>query len=307
MNIGKIKLENNLILAPLHGVSCVAFRLLCRKHGASLAYTPLVHPESIFNEQSKLDVIDEERPVSIQLVGKDPNDMAKAAQIIEPKADIIDINLGCPDQQVLAKKAGAFLIKHPEQMEKMVSKVVGAVNCPVTAKIRIGWDDKSINALEVAKTLENLGIDAIAVHGRTRKQVYAGKANWNIIKQVKEKANIPIIGNGDIFKPENYKAMLEKTGVDAVMIGRGAIGNPQLFRNCLSKGKLIKKDIQLSYDLFKEFMDYYNKYSIRYIFPEVRQHAMWFAKGIKQGARIKKEISECDNIEQINKLFKKEL
>ncbi len=308
--IGNVKLENNLILAPLLGVNCNAFRMLCKNHGAGLVTTAMVHPDSLFNEKDKLDVIDAERPVAIQLVGKDADDMAKAAQMVEDKADIIDINLGCPDLKVLANHAGAFLIKHPEQMKKMVSKVISSVNCPVTAKMRIGWDDKSINAVEVAKILEDLGVDAIAVHGRTRKQAYTGKANWKVIRQVKESVNVPVIGNGDVFQPQDYKKMMERTGVDFVMVGRGAMGNPQLFENCLRdvKGEsLVRKDLKYTYDLLLEFLDYYEKYSIRDNFSERRQHAMWLLKGIKDGAALKNNVSKTKTIEEMKSVLEKEM
>ncbi len=308
--IGNVKLENNLILAPLLGVNCNAFRMLCKNHGAGLVTTAMVHPDSLFNEKDKLDVIDAERPVAIQLVGKDADDMAKAAQMVEDKADIIDINLGCPDLKVLANHAGAFLIKHPEQMKKMVSKVISSVNCPVTAKMRIGWDDKSINAVEVAKILEDLGVDAIAVHGRTRKQAYTGKANWKVIRQVKESVNVPVIGNGDVFQPQDYKKMMDRTGVDFVMVGRGAMGNPQLFENCLRdvKGEsLVRKDLKYTYDLLLEFLDYYEKYSIRDNFSERRQHAMWLLKGIKDGAALKNNVSKTKTIEEMKSVLEKEM
>jgi tRNA-dihydrouridine synthase B len=232
--------------------------------------------------------------------------MAKAAQIVEPHADIIDINLGCPDQKVLANKAGAFLIKHPEQMKKMVSKVISAVNKPVTAKIRIGWDDKSINAVEVSKILEDVGVDAIAIHGRTRKQGYTGKANWKIIKEVKEKVNIPVIANGDVFQPRDYQRIIDRTNADFVMIGRGSIGNPQLFENCIRyiKNKpLIEKDVKLAYELFTEFVGYYEKYCPRDNFSEIRQHAMWLLKGIDKGAELKNKVSRTKNIEEIKEII----
>ena len=304
--IGKVKLKNNLILAPLHGVNCNAFRLLCKNHGAGLVYTSMIHDETLIRDKWVCDVIDEERPVSIQLVGKDPKKMSEAAKIVEEKADLIDINLGCPDQDVLASQAGAFLVKHPEQMVKMVSKVVSSVNKTVTAKIRIGWDDKSINAVEVSKMLEDCGVSAIAVHGRTRKQMYTGKADWDVIKQVKETVNVPVIGNGDIFGAEDYKAMMEKTKVDFVMIGRGCMGNPQLFENCLRlvEGKeLIDKDLKLAYEYFLEFLGYYEKHIIREHLSEIRQHAMWFVKGVRHNAILKKQLSNIPDIDGLKSVF----
>lgn len=310
MKIGKIRLENNLVLAPMLGVNCVAFRMLCKNHGAGLVSTAMLHPDALFHRKDNVNIIDEERPISAQIVGKDPEKMSAAATMLEDKSDIIDINLGCPDKEVLANKGGAFFIKHPEQMNKMVSKVVSSVNCPVTAKIRIGWDASSINAVEVSRMLENLGVAAITVHGRTRKQVYSGKADWNIIKQVKEKVNIPVIGNGDVFSPQDYKAILEKTNVDFVMIGRGAIGNPLIFENCLKhiKGrKIIKKDLKKSHELFVEFFKYYQKFSTRQIFSEIRQHAMWLVKGVKNSAQLRDRILKTENVEQIKEIFDKSI
>lgn len=308
MKIGKVKLENNLILAPMLGVNCNAFRLQCRKHGAGLVTTAMIHPDSLFNQESKLDILKQERPVAAQIVGKSPKDMARAASILEKEADIIDINLGCPDKDVLSNQAGAFLTKHIDQMEKMVSKVISSVNCTVTAKIRAGWDAKSINAVEVAKLLEDLGVDAITVHGRTRKQGYTGKADWKIIKQVKDSVEVPVIGNGDVFKPEDYQSILQKTNVDFVMIGRGAIGNPLIFENCLkySKGiKPVQKNLEMAHKLFLEFFDYYEKYSARESFTEIRQHAMWFLKGVKDSSLLKNKIAGTKTIEDIKEVFQK--
>jgi len=298
MKIGKLKLQNNLILAPMHGANCNAFRLQCKKHGAGLVFTSMIHPDSIFQEKNRIDIIKEEKPVAAQLVGKDPQKMSDAAKILEEKADIIDINLGCPDRKELANKSGAFLIKHPEQFVKMISKVVSSVNCPVTAKIRIGWDENSINAVEVSKSLEDLGVDAITVHGRTRKQGYTGKADWKVIKEVKEKIDIPVIGNGDVWNYQNYTAMLEKTKVDFVMIGRAAIGNPTVFEDCL-QGKETSKTLQNANKLFSEFLGYYKKYSPRDIFSEIRQHAMWFVKGVKGSANLKNELIKTKSVEEI--------
>ncbi|MCK5283293.1 MAG: tRNA-dihydrouridine synthase family protein [Nanoarchaeota archaeon] len=308
--IANINLENNLVLAPMLGVNCNAFRLLSKNHGASLVSTPMIHPDSIFNQKDKDDIIKQEKPISAQIVGKDPEKMSRAAIILEEKADIIDINLGCPDKDVLAQQSGAFLTKHPEQMIKPISKVISSVNCPVTAKIRIGWDNNSINAIEVSKKLEDLGIAAITVHGRTRKQGYTGEADWDIISEVKKAINIPIIGNGDIFEPEDYQNMLEKTNVDFVMIGRGATGNPQIFENCLryKEGKaLIEKDLKLSYSFFLEFLNYYKEYSPRDNFSEIRQHALWLLKGIKNSSNLKKNLSLTKNIESLKNIFEKEL
>lgn len=303
LKIGNLELKNNLILAPMLGVNCNVFRLLCKQYGAGLVYTPMIHPDSLKYQKDKIDIIKEEKPIAAQIVGKDPKELSQAAITLEDHADIIDINLGCPDKEILAKKAGAFLIKHPEQFVKPISKVISSVNCPITAKIRIGWDDTCINAVEVAKSLEDLGINAITVHGRTRKQVYSGKARWDIIKQVKDKVNIPIIGNGDVFSHLDYNNMLNKTNVDFVMIGRGAIGNPLIFHNCLNQDNIIKKDNKTAKNLFDEFYDLYQKHSPRDSFTEIRQHAMWFVKGIKGAARIKDNLMKCNNIDKVKQII----
>lgn len=307
LKIGNVKLENNLVLAPMLGVNCNAFRLLCKDYGASLVSTAMIHPDSLFYQENKIDVISEEKPIIAQIVGKDKEEMVKAALKLEKHADIIDINMGCPDKEILSKQCGAFFSKHPEQAYKMVEKVVNSVSCPVTAKIRIGWDEKSINALEVSKELENRGVSTITVHGRTRKQVYSGKANWNVIREVKENLDIPVIGNGDVFSASDYKNMMEKTGVDFVMVGRGAIGNPMIFRNCLDfvKGKeVIDKDAGIVRDLFSKFLGYYEKYSPRDSFSEIRQHAMWFCKGINGSARLKNNIMKCNDVDGIKKILR---
>lgn len=306
MKIGKVKLKNNLILAPMLGVNCNSFRLQCKEHGAGLVTTAMIHPDSLLNQESKLDIIKQERPVAAQIVGRNPEDMARAASMLEKEADIIDINLGCPDKDVLGKQAGAFLIKHLDKMEKMVSKVIDSVNCAVTAKIRIGWDNKSINAVEIAKLLEDLGVNAITVHGRTRKQGYTGNADWKMIKQVKDSVNVPVIGNGDVFEPKDYGDILQKTNVDFVMIGRGAIGNPLIFENCLiySKGKgIVEKNLEEAYKLFLEFLDYYGKYSTRESFTEIRQHAMWFLKGVKNSSVLKSKMSQMQGVDEIKNAF----
>ncbi|TAL47029.1 tRNA dihydrouridine synthase DusB [archaeon] len=305
--IGKVRLKNNLMLAPMHGVNCVAFRMLCKKHGAGLVGTGMLHSDSIVIDKAKMDVIKQERPLSIQIVGKDPSKMADAARMLEHRADIIDINFGCPDYKILEQKSGAFLMKHPEQIKRIASKVVGAVNCPVTAKIRIGWNDKTINAIEVSKMLEDAGVSAISIHGRTKKQAYTGKANWEMIRKTKEKVNIPIIGNGDIFTPKDYKNMLEQTGVDFVMIGRGAMGNPHLFENCtrLIKGeKLIEKTPKLTYSLFKEFLRYYTNHSPHFTFSEIRKHAIWLAKGLDDGNKIKDRLMKTTSLEELKTVMK---
>ncbi len=238
--IGNVEIENQVVLAPMAGITSKTFRSICKSMGAGLVVGEMVSDKALCYESKKtfdlLKMDEVERPISQQIFGSDPDTMAKAAKIIEDymHPDIIDINMGCPVPKVALKnEAGSGLLKNPELVFKIVSAVVKSVNIPVTVKIRSGWDDNSINASEIAKICEKAGASAIAVHGRTRKQGYTGSSNWNIIKEVKDSVNIPVIGNGDILSCYDAKKMLEETGCDAVMIGRGALGNPWLIKECV--------------------------------------------------------------------------
>lgn len=311
MKIGKIKLENQFILAPLDAINCGAFRLLCREQGASLVYSQMLHSDGVVAARGSfidryIDVIEKERPIAIQLVGSKAESMELATKAVEQHADIIDINLGCPMSNILALKAGAYFIKHPEQIYRIVNPVISNTNKPVTAKIRIGWDSQSLNHTKIAKLLEDLGIDALAVHARTKEQQYQGKANWTAIRQVKEKLNIPVIGNGDIFKPEDAQAMLEQTKCDAVMIARGAIGNPFIFKQCtdfFSKGKYSLTKKEQVVNMFLRFLKYYKKYGKRDRFPEIRQQAMWFMKYIDAAKSIRQKLMNAKDEKEIENIY----
>ena len=219
MKIDKIKLKNQLILAPMLGVNCKAFRLLCKQHGAALTYTGMIDADE-FKEQHKkfIDIEKKEAPIAAQIVGSDIKKIKDAAEVLQSHANIIDINFGCIESRILAKKAGCYYTKHPEQMHKVINAVQESTNKPITAKIRIGWDEINVN--ETVKTLEDHNIDAIAIHGRTRKQRYTGKANWNVIKEMKDKYNTPIIGSGDVSTPNQIITRTHQA--DAIMIGRAA-------------------------------------------------------------------------------------
>jgi len=297
LKIGNVKLQNPLCLAPLLGVNCTAFRLMCHNFGAGLVYSPMIHSLGLVkaerNRETWIDFVKEEKPISIQIVGKDPDIMVESLQYIEPYADIIDINFGCPDKDVLGQKMGAYFSKHPEQMTKIVNAVAGATNKPVTAKIRIGWDSQHLNQNTAAKIIEDAGAAAIAVHGRTAKQRYSGKANWEAIKQVKNNVNIPVIGNGDIWAADDAHLMMEKTGCDGVMIGRGVMGDPYLFKRCkalLMEGrKLPDETTEQKGKTLLDFINLYNKVQKIKRFPELKQHAMWFCTGAK-GATTKRRV-----------------
>lgn len=230
MKIGKIQIDSPTALAPMEAVNCKAFRMLCKEHGAGLIYTARVDVDDILEGRAKdyfFDIDKTESPLSFQISGNNPEKLVKAAKIIEPYTDIIDINLGCIEGDILGKKSGAYFIKHPELIERTFLSLINAVKCPITAKIRIGWD--TINALEVSKILEKIGVKAIAIHGRTRIQKYTGKSDWETIKNVKQQISIPVIGNGDIQKPGQAKFYLERGYCDMVMIGRYAKRNPAIF------------------------------------------------------------------------------
>jgi tRNA-dihydrouridine synthase B len=312
MKIGNLTLDSKLILAPMEGVNCAAFRLLCKEYGAGLVSTPMIHINSIVEASDKIInrtcFLKNEKPISVQIVGNDSKIAADAIKIIENYADILDVNLGCPEKDVLATKSGGFFIKHPEQIKKIVSPVISNTNKPVTAKIRIGWDDKSINTLTVVKILEDLGVDAIAIHGRTVKQKYTGKANWEEIRKAKEVSNVPIIGNGDVFKPGTAKAMIEQTKCDFVMIGRGCIGNPFIFSrtNALLKtGKNIPEPAENEKkECFMKFLRYYEKYEKMRSFTELRQQSMWFIKGINGAKELKRRLAKAKSVEEILGIYK---
>jgi len=236
--IGNVYVKNPVIFAPMAGISDTSYRKIIKDMGAGLIYAEMVSDKAIcFDNEKTMNMLamdEKERPISQQIFGSDLDSFVKAAKIVEEtmKPDILDINMGCPVPKVALKnQAGSALLKNPEKIREIVSAVVKAVNIPVTVKIRSGWDENSINAIEVAKIVEEAGASAIAIHARTRSQGYSGKANWDIIKDVVKAVNIPVIGNGDVTTPELAKQMLDDTGCSGVMIGRGAIGNPWLIKN----------------------------------------------------------------------------
>jgi nifR3 family TIM-barrel protein len=239
--IGNVEIKNQIVLAPMAGISNTSFRKIIKEMGAGLIYAEMVSDKAImYNNDKTFDLLkmtDEERPIAQQIFGSDIDSFVIAAKKVEETQhpDIIDINMGCPVPKVAVKaQAGSALLKNPEKIYEIVKSVVEAVSIPVTVKIRSGWDENSINAVEVAKERERAGASAITIHARTRSQGYSGKADWNIIKQVKEAVSIPVIGNGDVTSPELAKKMLDETNCDAVMIGRGVLGNPWLIRDCVS-------------------------------------------------------------------------
>ena len=306
--IGNVEIENPIVLAPMAGISDSAFRRIAKEMGCGLVVAEMVSDKAIFyGSQKTIDMLymkDEERPISQQIFGSDKKSFVYAAKYIEKTMhpDIIDINMGCPVPKVATRaQAGSALLKDPNKVYEIVKAVVESVDIPVTVKIRSGWDEKSINALEIAKIVEKAGASAITVHPRTRAQGYSGKANWNIIKQVKENVSIPVIGNGDIKTCYDAKRMLEETKCDAVMIGRGLLGNPWLIRDCinyLNNQEIKEVTIDERLDMVLKHLNYLLEFKPeRIAILEMRTHICYYLKNISKEYKQKfiKLVSEVRN------------
>ena len=309
--IGNVEIKGPIVMAPMAGISNSSYRRIIKEMGADLIYAEMVSDKAlVYNNQKTMDLLkmeDEERPIAQQIFGSDKESFVEAAKIVEESMhpDIIDINMGCPVPKVaLRAQAGSALLKNPDKIYEIVSAVVSSVNVPVTVKIRSGWDQEHINAVEVAKVCEKAGACAITVHARTRSQGYSGKADWNIIKSVVESVNIPVIGNGDVDSPELAKKMLDETGCAAVMIGRGILGNPWLIKETkefLETGEVAtqpsNKDklnmIKKHYQLLCQ--DKGEKLATL----EIRSHAIWYLKGMPKSSEIKNEICKAKTSKDI--------
>ncbi|MDD4035830.1 MAG: tRNA dihydrouridine synthase DusB [Bacilli bacterium] len=309
--IGNVEIDNQVCLAPMAGISHNAFRTIIKEMGCGLIYTEMISDKAIMYKNEKtLDMLyieDKERPVSVQIFGSNIDSFKYAAKYIydNVKPDIIDINMGCPVPKVAVKSsAGAALLKDLNKIKEIVSAVVATVPCPVTVKIRSGWDQSSINAVEVAKAVEEAGASAICLHPRTRSEGYEGKSDWSIIKEVKENVNIPVIGNGDIKSTEDAKRMLDETGCDAVMVGRGTLGNPWLIKEIveyLENGiKIPKPTFADKVKMCLNQLERTEKLKGNEIaLLEIRSHAAWYLKGLPNASYIKREINKIDNIERM--------
>ena len=320
-NIGNVEIKNQVVLAPMAGICNSAFRRIAKEMGAGLIYAEMVSDKALLYKSKKTEDMlymkDEERPISQQIFGSDKESFVEAAKIVCEKMhpDIIDINMGCPVPKVaVSAQAGAALLKNPDKVYEIVKFVVEAVSIPVTVKIRSGWDKNSINAIEIAKVCERAGASAICVHPRTRSQRYEGLSDWNIIKEVKESISIPVIGNGDIRSVDDAKRMIELTNCDAVMIGRGVLGNPWLIRdivNYLEDGalpKVISKDEKI--DMCIKHMNYLLSFKDeKTAVLEMRSHIAWYLKGLDGVNEVKREIfkatTEKDVLEILTKFKNK--
>lgn len=311
LKIGNVILENNLILAPMAGVTDLPFRLLCKEQGAGLAGMEMVSAKAIMyhnkNTESLLEIHPDEGPVALQLFGSDPDIISDMAKRIEQRPfSILDINMGCPVPKVVNNGEGSALMKNPSLAEAIVSKVVKAIDKPVTVKIRKGFDDDHINAVELARVCEAAGAAAVAVHGRTRRQYYSGNADWEIIAKVKESVSIPVIGNGDVVDGITAERMMDQTGCDGVMIGRAARGNPWIFREIkayLETGEIIKRPSP------EEVRDTVLRHAAlqleakgEYIgIREMRKHVSWYTAGYPHSARLRQRVNEMETFEDVKK------
>jgi len=313
--IGNVEIKNNVVLAPMAGISNSAYRTIIKDMGAGLIVAEMVSDKAImYGSKKTIDMLymtDYERPISQQIFGSDKESFVYSAKYVYEtmKPDIIDINMGCPVPKVaIGAQAGSALLKNPEKVYEIVKAVVDSVPIPVTVKIRSGWDEKSINAVEIAKIVERAGASAITVHPRTRKQGYSGKADWNIIKEVKNSVSIPVIGNGDIVTCYDAKKMLDETNCDAIMIGRGVLGNPWLIKECidyLEKG-IEPKEITLieKINMIKRHLDLLiNTKPYKVAILEIRSHAAWYLKGIPKGKELKEKIFKTTTKEELLELL----
>lgn len=313
LRIGNVILDNNLILAPMAGVCDLPFRVLCKEQGAGLLCMEMVSAKGIYyrnkNTEILLTTAPEERPVSLQLFGADAHIMSEMAKRIEERPfDILDINMGCPVPKVVNNGEGSALMKQPRLVFEIVSEIVKAIHKPVTVKIRKGFDDDHVNAVEIARIAEEAGASAVAVHGRTREQYYSGKADWDIIRQVKEAVSVPVIGNGDILTAEDVKAMKEQTNCDGFMIGRGAQGNPWIFSQILH---YLEYGEELPKPKLQEVADMILRHARAQIaykgetmgIREMRKHAAWYTSGYKNSAKLRGRINEIETYRQLEELF----
>ncbi len=315
LKIGDVVLDNRLILAPMAGVTDQPYRLICREQGCALVVTEMVSAKAILyrnkNTKALLAVSEKERPAAVQLFGSDPEILGRiAAQVEEGPCDMIDLNLGCPVPKIVNNGEGSALMKDLKKAEKIFASVVKHTKKPVTVKFRKGFNDSQVNAVELARIAEGCGVSAVAVHGRTREQYYSGKADWEIIRQVKEAVRIPVIGNGDVFAPQDVKRMLEETGCDGVMIGRGAKGNPWIFSQSLHYLKTGQVPPKPGIKEIREMILRHGKLLAEFkgertAMQEMRKHIAWYTAGLPHSSALRNEINQIDHLDGMLELLEK--
>ncbi len=315
LKIGDVVLDNRLILAPMAGVTDQPYRLICREQGCALVVTEMVSAKAILyrnkNTNALLAVSEKERPAAVQLFGSDPEILGRiAAQVEEGPCDMIDLNLGCPVPKIVNNGEGSALMKDLKKAEKIFASVVKHTKKPVTVKFRKGFNDSQVNAVELARIAEGCGVSAVAVHGRTREQYYSGKADWEIIRQVKEAVRIPVIGNGDVFAPQDVKRMLEETGCDGVMIARGAKGNPWIFSQSLHYLKTGQVPPKPGIKEIREMILRHGKLLAEFkgertAMQEMRKHIAWYTAGLPHSSALRNEINQIDHLDGMLELLEK--
>ena len=314
IRIGNVELKTNVIMAPMAGITDTAYRVILEEMGVGLVSTEMVSAKGIFynnkNNQTILHTAENEHPIAVQLFGSDPMIMTGMAERISEKFDIIDVNMGCPVPKIVNNGEGSALMKNPKQAFQILEMMSRVLEKPVTVKFRKGFDDKHVNAVEFAKMAEQAGVSAITIHGRTRSQMYAGKADWEIIRQVKEAVSIPVFGNGDIFTPEDAERMIRETGVDGVAIARGAKGNPWLIRRTihyLETGELLpeptveerKKMVVRHAELMVQFKGEH------LAIPEMRKHMAWYTSGLPGSSKLRGEMNRMSTLEEVKEFAEK--
>lgn len=318
MKIGTLKLSGNVFLAPMAGVTDLPFRILCKEQGAALVYTEMISAKALhYNDEKTLKLSEthpEERPIGVQIFGSEPEIMAEAAYRLSNREDIdlIDINMGCPAPKIVKNCEGSALMKKPDLVRRIVREIVKASKKPVTVKIRKGWDEANVNAVEIAAICEEEGVSAVTVHGRTRDQYYSGNSDLSVIKEVKNTLSIPVIGNGDVRTPEDAKKMFDITGCDAIMIGRGAQGNPWIFKNVISflsngvynnrpDNKELLETIKRHYALMEKFK------GKRKALLEMRKHISWYLQGLPGCTRVRTEVFQTQSKNEVIEILEKYL
>ena len=311
--IGSVTIPGNVVLAPMAGITDLPFRLLCKEKGADYLYTEMVSAKGIYynnkNTEALLQVLPQERPVALQLFGEDPVILAEMAKRIEEREfDVLDLNMGCPVPKVVNNQEGSALMRQPKRVGEIVAAVSKAIQKPVTVKIRKGFTPEEVNAVEIAKIIEESGGAAVAVHGRTREQYYSGQADWDIIRQVKEAVSIPVIGNGDVCSPQDVLRMEQETGCDAVMIGRGVRGNPWLFEQIRAFRKSGKLPSKPKAEEVAEMVLRHAALQIQWKgefvgIREMRKHVAWYTAGYPHSSRLRGRVNEIEEMDSLRRLM----